>query len=362
MAQNTPQEEATFHLNEVISQLTGSGRDIKVILRKCLLVCELLGWESQKTWFHQELAGYYPTSTLPAHRRIRGKRKWQPATTMRDAIKWQSEEMVYGADPNVYEEEEDILEVWAGIEWFISAASAGYTEALADTKQVRSPSGRHLISFNRVRAFSAPSISASLVTIERATFDFASRAYVQLKYGSSVGDIWAQYRLEVDSRLASLDMAKHLQAIELGIQGPNPESWRSAVFECRSLLTDLAAYLWRDTRPRYEHLPGRSAEGTLDVTPEKFGNRIAAYLHQKGLSATRGRYFRDEADRLSTAVLSLIAFQGEAHQPVAYQDAASIVVSTYVLVGEITARTDLDPVETYGAPAAQDPPEKESAS
>jgi hypothetical protein len=355
MLQTTPQEEAITHLSDVILQLTSQSRDIKAILRKCLIVCELLGWESQKTWFHQELAGYDPTSTLPSHRRIAGKRKWQPAATMPDKIRWMSEEMFYVADPKVYEEEEDTLEVWAGIEWFILAASTGYSESLNQTKQVGSPSGRYTITLDRKRIFTAPSIAASIIVIERAIFDFASRAYVQLKYSNSVGDIWAQYRSRVDAGLASLDMAKHLNAIELGIKSDNPESWRSAVYECRNLLNDLAAHLWHDMRPRYEYLPGRSPEGALDVTPEKFGNRLAAYIHQKGLSGTRGRYFRDEAERLATGILSLIAFQSEAHQPVTFQDSASIVVSTYVLVGEIISRTDLAPIESYSAPADQDP-------
>jgi hypothetical protein len=263
--------------------------------------------------------------------------------------------MVYGADPAVYEEEDDTLEVWAGIEWFIGTASTGYSEPLDQTKQVRSPSGRRTITFERRRVFTAPTIAASLIVIERAAFDFASRAYVQLKFAGAVGDIWAQYRTRVDAGLATLDMAKHLKAIELGISGPNPETWRSAVFECRNLLTDLATHLWRDTRPRYEHLPGNTKERTLDVTSEKFGNRLAAYLHQKAISGTRGQFLRDEADRIATSILSLISFQSEAHRPMAFQDAASIVVSTYVLVGEIIARTDLAPITTYSQPEATNP-------
>lgn len=361
-AQTTPQEEAISLLSEVLSGLTGPGGNIKVALRKCLLVCEMLGWRPQRDWFHQELNGYYPTSALPTHRKVSGKCKWQPAPSFSDTVNWKSEEMVYGANPAVYEEEEDVLEIWAGIEFFIAYTSTGYTEILQETKKVPSPSGHRSITFQRARIFTASAIAASLTQIERFIFDFASRAYVQLKYGNAVGDIWSQYRIKVDAGLASLDLAKHLNVIELSLQSTNPEAWRTAILECRNLLNDLANYLWRDGRPRYEYLPGRTDEDTLDVTKGKFGNRLAAYIHQKGLSGTRGKYLRNEADRLATSIQSLIAFQSEAHEPISLQDARSVVIAMYVLVGEIIGRTDLNPIVTYGKPVIQGVPPTGEAS
>jgi len=353
IAQTTPQEEAVLLLNEVISELTRIPRDIKAILRKCLLVCEILSWKSQGDWFHQELNGYNQITKLPAHREIRGRRMWQPLPNASNKIIWDSEELVYGADQAIYEQENDTLPVYADIDWFINACSTGYSEILADTKQIPSPTGRQLITFQRVRIFEASAFIDSVIQIERATFNFSSRALVQLKYGDILGDIWSQYRIIVDAGLANLNLADHFKAIQHSLRETNPEAWRSAILECRNLLNDLANHLWRDNRPRYEHLPGKSDDGFLDVTRGKFGNRLAAYLHQKGLSGTHGEYFRNEADRLATSILSLIAYQSIAHDPISLQDVRSIVIATYVLIGEIINRTDLNPVEIYGPPAVK---------
>ena len=93
----------------------------------------------------------------------------------------------------------------------------------------------------------------------------------------------------------------------------------------------------------------------LVVTPDKFANRLRAYLHQKGLHGTAGgQFLRDELDRLATSIRSLIAFQSKAHDPVGRDDVRSVALATYFPVGEIVFRTDLQPIETYAsAPVAE---------
>lgn len=269
-------------------------------------------------------------------------------------MKWQSEEMVYGVNPDIFEEEDDVLEVRAGIDWFLAASRTGYTEQTDETKEVTSPSGKRRTTMARVRTFSAAEIAASLSEIEGRVYNFASKAYVQLKYGTAIADIWGEYRAKVEAALSQLDLTDHLQAIESGLQSTNPEIYRSAILGCRNLLNDIANHLWRDPRQRYEHLPGQTEDGKLDVSRGKFGNRIAAYLHQKGLTGTRGRYMRREADRLAESIQSLISFQSEAHEPLSRQDARSAAIATYVLVGELVSRTDLQPIEEYGQPSVED--------
>jgi hypothetical protein len=88
----------------------------------------------------------------------------------------------------------------------------------------------------------------------------------------------------------------------------------------------------------------------LDVTQGHTKNRIAAYLHQKGLSGTEGKYLRSEVERLVASIDSIISFQSAAHDPIDLQNARSIAISTYLLVGEIVTRTDLIPIKEYGNP------------
>lgn len=350
----SPQDEAIGLLGEVIANLTSTNKDLKSVLRKCQHVCELLGWEQQKQWIHQELNGYYKGAILPPYRIISGVRKWDIGQSGHDSITWISESIAYGVDSQIYEEESDTLEVWAGIDWFISASSVGYRDVLKETKVVTTPSKKDRVTLHRVRIFGSPAITWGLSQIEKAVYDFASSAYVQLKYSNVIKHIWDGYQIQVDKVISQLGLTQHLSAIEANLLSTNPEAWRAAAFECRNLVNDLANYLWRDPRDRYEHLPGKTDDGKLDVSQGKFGNRLSAYLHQKGITGTQGKYLRDEASRLSASIQSLISFQSEAHEPVSHSNARSIAIATYVLIAEIATRTDLIPIESYQKPVVAD--------
>jgi hypothetical protein len=354
MSNQTPEAEALTLLSQVIEDLSNPPFNLKANLRKCQHACELLGWQSRRDWFHQELNGYYDSTPTPQHRMIPGTRRYSPGGSAGSSIKWNSEDLVYGVDDSVYEIEPDTLEVRAGIDWLVAHSQYGYSEALGETKRVPFPSGRSTVTLERRRVFPAGNIAYSLSQVEKQVFDFASIAYAQLRFGDIIGDIWSRYRREIDSAMTGLNLAAHLTSIESGLLSPNPEDWRSAAFECRNLLNDLANYLWNDPRPRYEHLPGSTSEGTLDVSHGKSGNRLAAYIHQKGVTGTRGRFLREEAYRLASSIQSLIPLQSEAHDPIGLSDAQSIAIATYVLVGEVVRRTDLKPIEEYGPLAVDD--------
>ena len=80
-------------------------------------------------------------------------------------------------------------------------------------------------------------------------------------------------------------------------------------------------------------------------------NRLAAYLHQKGLGGTAGQFMRSEIDRLDSSLRRLRAWQSAGHEPVTLEDARSVALSTYQLIGELASRTDFRPVQEYGQPA-----------
>src|SRR5688500_8168182 len=109
----TPQEEATWLLSQVVSELTSPSHDLKSVLRKCQHICELLGWQSKLDWFRQELNGYLLNSPLPFYRKINGTRKWNITESGHDFAAWTAENIISGIDPAVYEEEVDTLDVWA---------------------------------------------------------------------------------------------------------------------------------------------------------------------------------------------------------------------------------------------------------
>ena len=113
---------------------------------------------------------------------------------------------------------------------------------------------------------------------------------------------------------------------------------------------DVASFLWRDPRKTYEHTSSGSGTGALSVAKNNHLNRIAAYLHQKGLG-TSGAFLRAEVERLGASFRKLNDFQSKGKAEMTRQDARAIALATFFLIGELAARTDLVPIEHYSTPA-----------
>jgi hypothetical protein len=348
----TPQEEAIQIFAEVVRDLTSRDRDLKLILRRCQHACQLLAWEDSGQWFQREQAGHPAGTVTPSYRKVRGRLIWRAKGSAYDRLNRAAEEVVYGQEPEDADEEDAILDVYAGIDFLLAASGSGYTEVTGETKEGWSRRWKRSIELERVKVFQAASFAVVLAEIERMTFEFASQSYALLRYGNVLTDFWMDYRTQVDAALHRLNLTAHLDAIQSGLQSDNPEAWRAAVLECRNLLNDVADHLWRDPRETYEHLPGGGRDGKLNVVQGKFANRLSAYVHQKGLRGTSGKFVRDETERLAVSIRSLIALQSQAHAPVRREDARSVALATYFILGELVTKTDMQPIERYGEPAA----------
>ena len=66
-----------------------------------------------------------------------------------------------------------------------------------------------------------------------------------------------------------------------------------------------------------------------------------------------GRTLRDEAERLWGSIGTLMEYQSKAHSPINREQARSIALGTYFILGELTIKTDLQPVKKYGSPQIQ---------
>ena len=346
------QEEVISLLREVIDELTVSTCDIKAVLRKCQHVCELLRWEPQKSWFHQEINGYYITTPVPAHRKIIVQKVWKPVGSPMDLVHWNTDSIMGDISHEDTDKENVKIEIRAGIDWILKAAKYGYRNPTDETK--KSYLRRKEIILQRVEIAPPESFLPIITTIESRTFDFASKAYVQLKYGNVVRGIWDEYRRIVDAGLRKLGFSEHLDDIQTGLASDNQESWRTSIFGCRNIFEDLANYLWQDPRKTYKYLPGRDADGKpsgeLEVKKGLYKNRLRAYLHQKGVEKSNRKFIQTEVDRLADSISSLISLQSKAHQQINRDDALSIAIATYYILGELFRRTDLQPVKEYSVP------------
>jgi AbiTii len=343
-----PQAEATTILSEVLASLTfPPPRDLQSIMRRCYTVCQMLGWDDWQDWFHHELTGYPNVESVPSYRQITGRAVWRPSAGLHVALEKAVEDQ-FSTEPE--DPGEPITYTfWAGLPRMLRAASSGSRDPTDEEKEEFLRYRGKSITMKKVRVFDAASFGAVVQIIENETYRFASEKYVLLKYGNLLTDIWQDYRRDVDAVLQRLNMTRHWQAIQSGLLGDNPEGWRNAAFGCRNLLNDVAGHLWRDKRKTYELLKDPDGK-PIEVTAERFANRLAAYAHQKGLTGTSGKFLRDEVERLAASIRSLIGYQSEAHQSIDRERARSIALATYVILGELATRTDMEPIEKYRKP------------
>jgi hypothetical protein len=346
---STGQEEALEIFSKLLSDFNSPIPNLETGLRRCLLACQLLDWSDYYTFFYRELNGYPSDVPLPKYRKIKGKLIWEPDSNQYANIQWNSEKKVFGKEPEVTQEEETTLDVWSGIEWILNASRHGSREETNEIKKSNLRTGE-MIKLKRIRIFSSANFSDCVSSIKRIIYDFASKTYIQLKYGNAIQDIFNYYRKSFEPKLTDLGFGNHLVEIQKGLLSENPEAWRSAAYECRSLFVDVANYLWRDPRKNYEYLQGMDGED-MKVTQQQPANRIKAYLHQKGLSGTPGKFIREEIDRLSTSIRTLFSYQSKAHGSIAREDVLSIAIFTYIILGELALRTDMEPIEQYEKPS-----------
>lgn len=339
-----PRIEAQGLFSEVVSILTSASRDLTVSLRKCLFACELLGWKDQANWLRMEIEGYPMEVARPYYRIVSGVRSWQPVGSPVDTIFWQTSDEAYSPDVS---SDTTSLDVFARLDWILSAAQNGHIDKTSEEKIVHFRDGRSTMTLRRQKYFAPSTFGSILAVLEHKTYMFAIGSYVQLKYGDLQTSIWEDYRKRAEHALLSMNLSQHLEGIKRGIESGNPEMFRTAVLGCRNLLHDVATYLWKDLRATYTPLPGDGADGKLQVTEDKYKNRLSAYLHQKSITGKKRIYITDALEYLAIHISALITFQSEGHGNIEHDEARSIAIGTYMVIAELAIWTDLEPVIEY---------------
>jgi len=343
---SSSQGEAIDILKEILDNFFSSQAvDLKNLLRRCAYACEILGWGEQLAWFQNELFGYPSDVELPLYRKaIRGRVVWRATGGIDTAIaKIIDDRYKLRGEPAEYTE----MDVWAGIDWVLSASQLGYSES---TGRISSQyiSYRHKdIETEEAKVYDKQVFQTILTSIENLVFNFVSKSYAILRYGDVLQDIWEGYRTKVDEKLISIGFGGHIDAIRVGLSSNNPQDWRTVMWSCRDVLHDVASYLWQDSRKTYEYLPGQGKNGKLPVTQKEYVNRFSAYLHQKGTTGEAGAYLRAEMERIYNSIKTLNDLDNKAHGVITLDDARTAAIGTYTILGELATRTDMNPIEKY---------------
>jgi hypothetical protein len=331
--------EALDLIKRAINDLTTQGHDLTIVMRQCFRASGLLGWDQPQAWFQRELQGYGANDELPWYRQnVRGVQEWRFPDVDEDLT------MHVGAwgEPT---QAVVTQQVYAGLPTVRAWASGGYRERTGRTHSHYSKSRDQLFTIYETRTFPPAAFVTLLASVEDETFRFASNAYALLQYGNALEDVWRLYRHEVDQRLTDIGLREHLVTIDAGLHSDNAQDWRNVLWSCRDVIHDLAAYLRRDPRPTYLHLPGKG--GALSVTASDYINRLGAYMHQLGVTGTRGEYLRAEMERIYASLGKLNDLASSAHSGATLQDARTAALGTYFMLAELAQRTNLQPITEY---------------
>lgn len=359
---NSPQQEALELFASVLRDLSSSGADLELVFRRCQFACELAGWQPARDWFQRERAGYAAGQPVPDYRRAVGIKSWiMPEAGMVAAIATVIAERQYGRQTKPGPDEPTTIEVRGSLTTIQELARTGAYRDLDESRRTRSRELGREIVWRRRERFEASAYATTLSELERLTYDFASSAYRTLRYGNTITDIWSEYRSHVDTVVQARGFTSHLEAIESGMRSANPEEWRNAIYGCRNLLDDLSRYLWQDARRTYDLIRRDNRAIEVDrARSDRFANRLAAYAHQKALRDNNRKFVERQLEYIDQPVRALTAWQGEAHAGFSRDDARSVALATYFIIGELATKTDMQPIlewapsEVTGAPAAAD--------
>ena len=332
---STPENLALAELSELLGELSTPRVDLRAVVPRCEHVCILLDWDDNQAWFRAELYGFPLSMDLPWYRRaVPGYIDWRPEG-MHALIRKIVEENSDGSAPK----EQVTRDAFWGLEDLIAYAEKGVAIPTGRDDERWSRVDRKSVPVREVVVIEAATMQRVLANLRTEIFRWASRAYKAIRFGDAAGDIWRSYRGRVDEALAKIGLGGHLDAINRGLSSPEPQEWRQAMWSCRDLMRDFATHLWRLSGETYPNLQDDKGK-PIKVTPDRYVNRLMAYLHHKGVTGTTGAYLRAEVARIH----ALNDLDSKAHEPVDQDEARLGVIATYTFLGEFVTRTDMEPV------------------
>ena len=156
--------------------------------------------------------------------------------------------------------------------------------------------------------------------------DFVSDVYYEKEFDSLSESIFEKYKSEVDTLISVYcgDVLQQIPSVMSRLAEGNPESISQALSTSRRIIDSFADSIFPPTEDTI-NIGGNE----LTLGANKHQNRINAFVHQRTESKSRKAKIRQNLsnlyDRVSTGV----------HNDVAAEEARSLFLNTYLLLGEI---------------------------
>lgn len=312
-------------LEQVASNLCTSF-DLVASFRSCLLAVRFLGWDED--WMGKEMNGY-PVSQIPPWREAVGSLKWV-AETLGENVALEA-----GSNVRSMPEIQSIpitVGLWHPVAELVAYQKHGFVFGTGNEKMVK-PIDKW-IKVHEVQSVGSASVKTVLDHIAEKLFDYVSKAVATLRFGQVVASVFHKYQDSVDRVLADMGIENDIKAATQNLFQDNPASWQTACMACRNIMHKLSETLWQSPDNSYLYVLAKNG-APMGVTHDKQRNRIRAFLHQKGVKSDH---------MLMQMIDPLYSMASAAKNPISYKHAQSVVIHTYIFLGEMIRLTDMQPI------------------
>lgn len=342
-------QEALEYLNRAVTMALDQAIHVESILRVTSHAATLMDNGQAATYFDRHITGF-PENEVPASRVVSGTIVWVgdkslAPFTLYDVAGLRANKML--SHPLCQ------LAIQGSLTSIHAWANTGfYRPAPTDkTQGVVLPGLPNPFTYvHPIENYDSGAFIHCLEMIRQDAFSWASKWIAYLKYGHRITDIWTRHRAVVDQKIQEIGLKNHFSAIDRQLGSTNPQDWRSAMLACRSLLQDLADFLWKDERSTYPPLERKNGQGKLvpfAVTQDKYVNRLMAYMNEKSRDKAQTKLTSKQLSLLGDILYLDYQIENKGHANVSYDLAETTAIHTYLLISDIIRLTDMQPITCY---------------
>jgi hypothetical protein len=291
-------------VQELLDDIELSRLGPEALLLKASRLARLAGTDEDQTWLEYELTGYRPGDSV-AEKYLELTGRW-----------------VDKKEGRAY---------WGPLAQ--QEASIGASKLMLQSLSTQGIGGDGVITATRNITASANSHSTQIATLGGIRsrvlgllHKFASRVYYEKLLSQASASIFERHQLSVDQRLAAAAgeaLAKIPAVYDRLVEG-DVEAISQAMNTCRRIIDVFA-----DSVFPAQSEPFAIGDQPLKVGPEHHQNRINAFIASRTESKARRTRLRQSLANIYDRVCAGI------HDDITPQEAQSLVLSTYLLLGEI---------------------------
>ena len=329
----TAREEAIVLLRQAADALETEITGIETSFMQLMRAAHLLGRSEMYQAAFSELNGYAPSLAVPWWRQVYATRQHVGQTAADNAA-------IVAEYPGGLPLQREIQELRDPLHLIVRSVDVGISLGVGPV--TAATIGGATVNLVEVRSLSAQQVRNALGSARQYFYALAVAALAEAEFGGAALSILQDYVSQVDARLGGLSLGDSLRVARQNLRPGDEETCRQAVFAVRHALIALSRTLWRASPARYELL-GLDLQGVSGV--ELVKNKLRAWLHQSGLRRHGEGLIEQELVWLADLANALWDFECKtAKGSVTYEDARTCLIATYVFLGEVATRTDLEPV------------------